>query len=101
MALSNHGLIRLKNLSRKFIVICVISYFFHPVRQAVSAAYKPAVAVLLWEKNIVPRLISHADKLSRTGCLSTFNTLCMCPNIRCDGMNFFLGTTHPLDARHN
>jgi hypothetical protein len=29
--------------------------------------YKPAVADLLWEKNIVPRLISRADKLSRTG----------------------------------
>jgi hypothetical protein len=30
-------------------------------------AYKPAVADLLWEKNTVPRLISRADKLSRTG----------------------------------
>jgi hypothetical protein len=38
-----------------------------PVRQAVFLAYKPAVAVLLWEKNTVPQLISRADKLSRTG----------------------------------
>jgi hypothetical protein len=38
----------------------------HPVRQAVSVAYKPAMAVLLWEKNTVPRLISRADKSSRT-----------------------------------
>jgi hypothetical protein len=29
--------------------------------------YKPTVADLLWEKNTVPRLISRADKLSRTG----------------------------------
>jgi hypothetical protein len=29
-------------------------------------AYKPVVADLLWEKNTVPRLISRADKLSRT-----------------------------------
>jgi hypothetical protein len=38
-----------------------------PVRQAVFLAYKPAVADSLWEKNTVPRLISRADKLSRTG----------------------------------
>jgi hypothetical protein len=40
-----------------------------PVRQAVFFffAYKPAVADLLWEKNTVLRLISRADKLSRTG----------------------------------
>jgi hypothetical protein len=39
-----------------------------PVRQAIFfLAYKPAVADLLWEKNTVPRLISRADKLSRTG----------------------------------
>jgi hypothetical protein len=38
-----------------------------PVRQTVFLAYKPAVADLLWEKNTVPRLISRADKLSRTG----------------------------------
>jgi hypothetical protein len=38
-----------------------------PVRQAVFfLVYKPAVADLLWEKNTVPRLISRADKLSRT-----------------------------------
>jgi uncharacterized membrane protein YhdT len=30
-------------------------------------AYKPAVADSLWEKNTVSRLISRADKLSRTG----------------------------------
>jgi hypothetical protein len=30
-------------------------------------AYKPAVADLLREKNTVTRLISRADKLSRTG----------------------------------
>jgi hypothetical protein len=29
--------------------------------------YKPVMANLLWEKNTVPQLISHADKLSRTG----------------------------------
>jgi hypothetical protein len=29
--------------------------------------YKPAVADLLWEKNIISRLINRADKLSRTG----------------------------------
>jgi hypothetical protein len=37
-----------------------------PVRQAVFFAYKPAVPNLLWKKNTVPRLISRADKLSRT-----------------------------------
>jgi hypothetical protein len=39
----------------------------HPVWQAVPAAYKSTVAVLLWEKNTVPQLISRADKSSRTG----------------------------------
>jgi hypothetical protein len=41
-----------------------------PVPQAVFLAYKPAVADLLCEKNTVPRLISRADKLSRTGAVS-------------------------------
>ena len=36
------------------------------VRMMVSAADKPANAVLLWEKNIVPWLISRANKFKRT-----------------------------------
>jgi hypothetical protein len=46
-----------------------------PVRQAVFLAYKPTVADLLWEKNTVPRLISRADNLSRTGgrCRGRYN----------------------------
>jgi len=33
----------------------------------VFAADKPTDAVLLWEKNIVPWLISQADKFKQTG----------------------------------
>jgi hypothetical protein len=39
-------------------------------------AYKPAVADLLWEKNTVPRLISRADKLSRTGGRRRYHQRC-------------------------
>jgi hypothetical protein len=60
-------------LSLICVMRCSCSFnHIHPVRQAVFAAYKPAVAVLLWEKNTVPWLISRADKSSRTGWLSSF-----------------------------
>jgi hypothetical protein len=42
-------------------------WYYGPVRQAVFfLAHKPGVADLLREKNTVSRLISRADKLSRT-----------------------------------
>jgi hypothetical protein len=51
-------------------VQCIIGrrvHVFIPCSAGCFLDYKPAVAVLLWEKNTVPRLISRADKLSRTG----------------------------------
>jgi hypothetical protein len=42
-------------------------YKYQPCSAGCFLAYKPAMADLLWEKNIIPRLISRADKLSRTG----------------------------------
>jgi hypothetical protein len=39
--------------------------WYGAVRLMVSAADKPAEADLLWEKNIVPWLISQADKFKR------------------------------------
>jgi hypothetical protein len=45
---------------------CIVSNR-RPCSAGCFLAYKPAMADLLLEKNTIPRLISRADKLSRTG----------------------------------
>jgi hypothetical protein len=44
-----------------------VRFSHYPVRWMVSTADKSTGAVLLLEKNIIPWLISQADKFKRTG----------------------------------